>query len=312
MTSVIFPGQGSQFLGMTKDFYDNFKEFKDVFLEIEDSTKINLKKIIFNDNPNLLNTTKYTQISIFAASIGIYKTLESKYDFGLKIPKINFMLGHSLGEYSALAASKALSISQASILLQKRGELMNSAVTPNSTSMAALIGMNCENIEEIIKINNLDIEIANDNSPGQVVISGSDEVLQNSEKVFTSAGIKKFVKLNVSAAFHSKFMIEAQEKLNLEIDKVKFTDPICSIISNYDASVNSAAKNIIKNLKLQMSNRVRWTESILELEKNDENIIVEIGPGKVLSGLIKRISKKFDVISINNIEDLEKLNFYER
>ena len=306
MTSVIFPGQGSQFLGMTKDFYDNFIEFKNVFSEIEDSTKLNLKKIIFSDDPNLLNTTNFTQISIFAASIGIYKTLELNYDL---TKNISYMLGHSLGEYSALAASKSLSISQASILLQKRGELMNSAVTPNSTSMAALIGMNCEKIEEIIKKNNLDLEIANDNSPGQVVISGSDDVLQNSEKVFTSEGVKKFVKLNVSAAFHSKFMIEAQEKLNMEIDKVKFIDPICSIISNYNASVNSEAKNIIENLKLQMSNRVRWTESILKLEKNEENIIIEIGPGKVLSGLIKRISKNFDIISINNIEDLEKIKF---
>ncbi len=309
MTSVIFPGQGSQFLGMTKDFYDNFREFKNVFSEIEDSTKLNLKKIIFSDDSKLLNTTNYTQISIFAASIGIYKTLESNHDFSSKIPKIRFMLGHSLGEYSALAASKSLSISQASILLQKRGELMNSAVEPNATSMAALIGMNCAKIEEIIKKNNLDVEIANDNSPSQVVISGSDKALENSEKFFTSEGIKKFLKLNVSAAFHSKFMIEAQEKLNLEIDKLKFTDPICSIISNYDASVNSTAKNIIKNLKLQMSNRVRWTESILELERNQENIILEIGPGKVLSGLIKRMSKNFDIFSINNIEDLEKIKF---
>ncbi len=307
MTSVIFPGQGSQFLGMTKDFYDNFSEFKNVFSEIEDSTKLNLKKIIFSDDPKLLNTTNYTQISIFAASIGIYKTLELNHDFSSKIPNIRYMLGHSLGEYSALAASKSLSISQASILLKKRGELMNSAVTPNSTSMAALIGMNCVKIEEIIKKNNLDVEIANDNSPSQVVISGSEKALQNSEKFFISEGVKKFLKLNVSAAFHSKFMIEAQEKLNLEIDKVKFTDPICSIISNYDASVNSTSKNIIKNLKLQMSNRVRWTESILELERNQENIIVEIGPGKVLSGLIKRMAKNFDIISINNIEDLDKI-----
>ena len=188
---------------------------------------------------------------------------------------------------------------------------MNSAVEPNSTSMAALIGLNCDKIEDVIKKNNLEIEIANDNSPGQVVVSGLDKDIINSEKIFVSEGIKKFVKLNVSAAFHSKFMTDAQEKLNLEIDKVKFIDPICSIISNYDASVNATSKNIINNLKLQMSNRVRWTESILELEKNEENIIVEIGPGKVLSGLIKRISRNFDIISINNIEDLEKLNYYE-
>ena len=307
MTSVVFPGQGSQFPGMARDFYDNFREFKDVFLEIEDSTKINLEKIIFSENPELLNTTNFTQISIFAVSIGIYKTLESSFGFDFQNSNIKYMLGHSLGEYSAIAASKSLSISEVSLLLKKRGELMNSAVEPNTTSMAALIGLNCDKIEDVIKKNNLEIEIANDNSPGQVVVSGLDKDIINSEKIFVSDGIKKFVKLNVSAAFHSKFMTEAQEKLNLEIDKVKFIDPICSIISNYDASVNANSKKIINNLKLQMSNRVRWTESILELEKNEENIIIEIGPGKVLSGLIKRISRNFDIISINTIEDLEKI-----
>ena len=307
MTSIVFPGQGSQFPYMVKDFYDNFKEVKDVFLEIEDSAKINLEKIIFSDNPELLNTTNFTQLSIFAASLGIYKTLESNFGFDFHNKKIRFMLGHSLGEYSAIVASKSLSISEASILLKKRGELMNSAVKPNSTSMAALIGLNCYRVEEIIKNNNLEIEIANDNSPAQIVVSGLDQDIINSEKIFVSEGIKKFVKLNVSAAFHSRFMLEAQKKLNLEIEKVKFSDPACSIISNYDASINVASENIINNLKLQMSNRVRWTESILELEKNEENIIVEIGPGKVLSGLIKRISKNFDITSINNIEDLEKI-----
>ncbi len=305
MTSVIFPGQGSQFLGMAKDFFDNFKEAKNTFEEIEDSTNINLKKIIFGNDTTLLNLTNFTQISIFACSISIYKTLEANFDFE-KI-KISNMLGHSLGEYSALAASKCITVNQASTLLKIRGELMNSAIEPNTTSMAALIGMNCEEIEQIIKINNLDIEIANDNSPGQVVISGTNINIINSEDIFIKNGIKKFVKLNVSAAFHSKFMREAQSKLNIEIDKIKFEEPICSIISNYNASSNSSSLKIIENLKLQMSNRVRWTESILKIEQNGENKILEIGPGKVLSGLIKRISKKLDTISINNINDLEKL-----
>ena len=150
MTSVIFPGQGSQFPGMARDFYDNFREFKDVFLEIEDSTKINLDKIIFSENTELLNSTNFTQISIFAVSIGIYKTLESSLGFNFQNSNIKYMLGHSLGEYSALAASKSLSITAASLLLKKRGELMNSAVEPNSTSMAALIGLNCDKIEDII------------------------------------------------------------------------------------------------------------------------------------------------------------------
>ena len=152
MTSVIFPGQGSQFLGMAKDFYDNFIDFKDTFVEIEDSTSMDLKKVIYGDDSNLLNTTNFTQISIFAVSVGIYITLEKK--FGLDNSKINYMLGHSLGEYSALAASKSLTIAQAATLLKIRGELMNFAVAPNTTSMAALIGMSCNEIETIIKLSN--------------------------------------------------------------------------------------------------------------------------------------------------------------
>jgi len=305
MTSIIFPGQGSQFLGMAKDFFDNFTIAKDTITEIEDATNMDIKNIIFGNNDSLLNITNITQVSIFAASMSIYRTLEK--NFGFENLKINNMMGHSLGEYSALTASKSLKVSQASSLLKIRGELMNSAIEPNTTNMAALIGLNCEDIVRIIKNNNINVEIANDNSPLQVVISGLNNDIHESEKIFLSNGIKRFVKLNVSAAFHSKFMIEAENKLNLEIDKINFIDPICSIVSNYDASINISINQIIKNLKLQMSNRVRWTESIIKIEEKGENRIIEIGPGKVLSGLIKRITNKFDIISINNIEDLEQL-----
>ena len=305
MTSIIFPGQGSQFLGMTKDFFDNFKIAQDTITEIEDATSINIKKIIFGNDDNLLNITNFTQISVFAGSMSIYQTLEK--NFGFSNLNINNMLGHSLGEYSALAAAKSLTISQASSLLKIRGELMNSAIEPNTTNMAALIGLNCEEITRIIKNNNVNVEIANDNSPLQIVISGSNHDIENSEQIFLSNGIKKFVKLNVSAAFHSKFMIEAQKKLSFEIDKINFVDPFCAIVSNFDASINKSINKIIENLKLQMSNRVRWTESIKNIEEKGESQIIEIGPGKVLSGLIKRISNKFDIISINNIQDLEQL-----
>ncbi len=305
MTSIIFPGQGSQFLGMTKDFFDNFKIAQDTITEIEDATSISIKKIIFGNADNLLNITNFTQISIFAASMSIYQTLEK--NFGFSNLNINNMLGHSLGEYSALAAAKSLKISQASSLLKIRGELMNSAIEPNTTNMAALIGLNCEDIFSIIKNNNVNVEIANDNSPLQIVISGSNHDIENSEQIFLSNGVKKFVKLNVSAAFHSKFMIEAQKKLSFEIDKINFVDPSSAIVSNFDASINKSINKIIENLKLQMSNRVRWTESIKNIEEKGENQIIEIGPGKVLSGLIKRITNKFDIISINTIQDLEQL-----
>ncbi len=305
MTSIIFPGQGSQFLGMTKDFFDNFKIAQDTITEIEDATSISIKKIIFGNDDNLLNITNFTQISIFAGSMSIYQTLEK--NFGFSNLNINNMLGHSLGEYSALAAAKSLTISQASSLLKIRGELMNSAIEPNTTNMAALIGLNCEDIISIIKNNSVNVEIANDNSPLQIVISGSNHDIENSEQIFLSNGIKKFIKLNVSAAFHSKFMIEAQKKLSFEIDKINFVNPSCAIVSNFDASINKSINKIIENLKLQMSNRVRWTESIKNIEEKGESQIIEIGPGKVLSGLIKRISNKFDIISINNIQDLEQL-----
>ena len=305
MTSIIFPGQGSQFLGMAKDFFDNFTIAKDTITEIEDATNMDIKKIIFGNDDILLNITNFTQVSIFSASISIYRTLEK--NFGFENLNINNMLGHSLGEYSALTASKCLTVAQASFLLKTRGELMNSTIVPNTTTMAALIGFNCENIMRIIKNNNVNVEIANDNSPLQIVISGSNNDIDNSEQIFLSNGIKKFVKLNVSAAFHSKFMTEAQKKLSFEIDKINFIDPICPIVSNYDASINISSNNIIENLKLQMSNRVRWTESIIKIEEKGENQIIEIGPGKVLSGLIKRITNKFDIISINNIKDLEQL-----
>ena len=305
MTSIIFPGQGSQFLGMTKDFFDNFKIAQDTIAEIEDATSISIKKIIFGNDDNLLNITNFTQISIFAGSMSIYQTLEK--NFGFSNLNINNMLGHSLGEYSALAAAKSLTISQASSLLKIRGDLMNSAIEPNTTNMAALIGLNCEDIISIIKNNSVNVEIANDNSPLQIVISGSNHDIENSEQIFLSNGIKKFIKLNVSAAFHSKFMIEAQKKLSFEIDKINFVNPSCAIVSNFDASINKSINKIIENLKLQMSNRVRWTESIKNIEEKGESQIIEIGPGKVLSGLIKRISNKFDIISINNIQDLEQL-----
>tara|TARA_Y100001970_G_scaffold240702_1_gene303644 strand:- start:13470 stop:14402 length:933 start_codon:yes stop_codon:yes gene_type:complete len=306
MTTFVFPGQGSQYLGMAKDFFDNFDVAKDIFTEIEDTSKINLKKILFGNDVNLLNQTNFTQISIFCTSIIIFKTIDKL--FGLDKFNIKCMLGHSLGEYTALTASGSLNIAQTSYLLKLRGELMNTALEPNKSSMAALIGTDSETVEKIIKNNNIDVEIANDNSPIQVVVSGLKNQIDNSQDIFLSNGVKKFVVLNVSAAFHSKLMIEAQEIFKKEINKMNFNNSICPIVSNYDGLVNSEIETIVSNLKSQMANRVRWTESIISLEKLGENKVIEIGPGKVLSGLIKRISNNFDIITVNNINDIEKLN----
>ncbi len=303
MTSIVFPGQGSQTVGMVRDFYDNFKTAKLIFEEIEDYTEINLKDIIFDNVNNNLNLTQFTQISIFTASYIIYKIFCSEKN--IVNADINVMLGHSLGEYTALACCDKISLKDCSLILKKRGKLMNDAVTPNETGMAALIGKEAYIIQDIIDRNSLNIEIANDNSNIQIVISGNINELKKSEEIFINNGIKKFVILNVSAAFHSKYMLEAQKELSNDIENLMFKDNNIKIISNYDANVHSDNKTIKKNLQNQMANRVNWTQSIKKLEEIGEKTIIEIGPNKILSGLIKRISNNFDIVSINNISDVK-------
>ena len=302
MTSFVFPGQGSQTAGMAKDFHDNFELVRLIFEEVEDHTKINLKKIIFNENEKKLNLTKFTQISIFTASYSIFRTFCAETEQDHK--DFNVMMGHSLGEYTALACSNKISLKECSLILKKRGELMNNAVIPNQTGMAALIGKDSSTIQNIIDKNNLKIEIANDNSNIQIVISGKIDEIKKSKELFINNGIKKFIILNVSAAFHSKFMIKAQEELSQDIEKIVFKENNIKIITNFDASIHSDSLNIKNNLKNQMANKVNWTQSIKTLEGMGEKKIIEIGPNKVLSGLIKRISKSFDIISIDKISDL--------
>ena len=306
MTAIVFPGQGSQYLNMSMDFNDNFDVAKKVFQEIEDSTQINIRKIIAENPSDNLNQTKYTQISIFSASMAIYKSLLN--EVGNEIIKPNIFLGHSLGEYSALAAGNFINIADASILIKKRGELMHSSIKPNVSGMAAIIGKNAVFIDDLIKKNNLKLVIANDNSPMQVVVSGLIEDIISSERLFSENGVKRYVKLNVSAAFHSNFMNDAQRELINVIDKINFKNSNLPIISNYDSKINSNIESIIFALKNQMANRVRWTESIIKLEETDTTQIIEIGPGKILSGLIARITKKFDIKSIDKIEDLKKFD----
>ena len=186
---------------------------------------------------------------------------------------------------------------------------MNNAVPPNETGMAALIGKGSDSIQKIIDNHSLNLEIANDNSNIQIVISGNINEIKKSEKIFLNNGVKKFVILNVSAAFHSKYMLRAQEELSNDIENLIFKDNIIKIISNYDANVHNENKIIKINLQNQMANKVNWTQSIKRLENIGENKIIEIGPNKILSGLIKRISNNFDIISINNISDIWKYDY---
>ena len=184
---------------------------------------------------------------------------------------------------------------------------MHEAVEKNSTGMVALIGESSDYVSNIIKQNNIDLEIANDNSPIQVVLSGKIETIDSSKETFLENGIKKFIKLNVSSAFHSNFMKSAQSVLSNEIDNLNFLSNDINIISNFSAQISNNSDTIKQNLKNQMANRVRWTESITNIEKTGNMKLIEIGPGNVLSGLIKRISKSFVIKSINTISDLEKI-----
>ena len=304
MSVLVFPGQGSQYINMAMDFNENFSISKDIFLEIEESCKLNIRQIITENQQDKLNITNYTQIAIFSASMVIYKTLIDQIGEEKILPKI--VLGHSLGEYSALVAANVLSLSDASKLIKIRGELMHSAIKPNISGMAAIIGKEATQIEEIIQLNDLDLVIANDNSPMQVVVSGLNENINSAEHIFKSQGVKRFIKLNVSAAFHSNYMLEAQESLNNELDKITLSQSNISIISNYNALINNSLDTILTSLKNQMSNKVRWTESIKKLEETNLKEIIEIGPSKVLSGLISRITNKFDIKSVDKIIDLEK------
>ena len=307
MTTLIFPGQGSQFVGMAKDFCEEFAIARETFEIIENSVNIDLRDIIFNNKSDLLNITKYTQLAIFSTSMSIYNVLKNEINID-KI-SINYTLGHSLGEYSALTASKVISLEECSKLLKIRGELMQNAYKENMSGMAAVIGLNCINIEKIIADNNLQVEVANDNSPLQVVISGTKEDLLKAESIITENGAKKYIYLNVSSAFHSRLMKNAETMMKSFLNKVNFKDSSYFIISNFSAQESRDSKIIFNNLSKQMSNKVRWTESIKRLENLNENKIIEIGPGKVLSGLIKRISNKFTLFNVNSIDDL--YNFTE-
>ena len=306
MSAIVFPGQGSQYLSMAMDFNDCFTISKHIFSEIEDFTEIKIRKIISENQQDKLSQTNITQIAIFSASTVIFKTLINQIGFEIIKPEI--VLGHSLGEYSALVANNSLKLSDAAKLIKLRGELMHSAIEPNTSGMAAIIGKNANEIYDIITKNNLDLVIANDNSPMQVVVSGLLKNINDSESVFVKNGVKRYVKLNVSAAFHSKYMEEPQNKLIEEIKKISFFPSDIPIISNYDACINSNIDDIINSLKNQMANKVKWTESIKKLEETKISDIIEIGPGKVLSALILRITKKFDIKSIDKIKDLEKFN----
>ena len=306
MFSVLFPGQGSQSVGMAKDLYNNFDYVKVLFEEAEDTLNLSIKKIIFEGPPDILNQTENTQPAIFLVSFAIFNVIKNETSFD--ITKADYFAGHSLGEYSALACSNVINFRETIRLLKIRGNAMQNAVPKNEGGMVAVLGENIDKVQEIIQKNknNFNCFLANDNSNGQVVISGR---LIDLEK-FTIE-LKKFniknIKLPVSAPFHCMLMSPATKIMDKHLNDVEFSTPNNLIVSNVTAEPSSDPKKIKNLLIEQIEKPVRWRESIINMINLRCDKFIEIGPGKVLSGLVKRIDKNVKLISINNVEDLQNL-----
>jgi [acyl-carrier-protein] S-malonyltransferase len=310
MFSVIFPGQGSQLVGMGKDFYNKYSLVHDLFKEADDILGFSLSNLIFNGPKEDLDLTENTQPAIFLLSYSIFRVIEEEFNINLK--KANFFAGHSLGEYSALASAGALSFSDSLKILKIRGKAMQSAVPKGVGGMVAVLGSEIEIIENFISKNKNKYEcyIANDNSAGQIVLSGNIEDIDKMIIDLKSANIKN-IKLPVSAPFHCKLMNKATLIMNEEIAKLNFKEPRNILISNVTGKEISNSNELKNLLVKQIESRVRWRESVLLMIDKGVNQFIEIGPGKVLSGLIKRIDRNVKVSAINTEEDIKLININE-
>ena len=304
MFSVIFPGQGSQSLGMGKEFFDKFEHIKKLFKEADDVLNVPLSKFILDGPKDKLDLTVNTQPAIFLISFSIFHVI--KNEFNIDLHKAKYFAGHSLGEYSALSCANSLSFAETIQLLKKRGNAMQNAVPKDEGGMIAVLGSTVENIEEILnrKKSEFFIEIANDNSNGQIVLSGKNKDLEKLSDFLKEKNIKN-VKLAVSAPFHCNLMSKATEIMKIEIENTNFKDFKNILISNVTAN-EVLNKNDLKKLLIdQIENRVRWRESIIFMIEKGVQSFIEIGPGKVLSGLIKRIDKNVKIRAINSIDDIK-------
>ena len=307
MFSVIFPGQGSQSVGMANDLYQKFDVVKKLFNQADDILNYSLTKLIIDGSKENLDQTENTQPAIFLVSYSIFQL--AREEFSIDLNKAKFFAGHSLGEYTALAAAGSLGFADTLKLLRVRGKAMQEAVPRGQGGMIAVLGSNIEFIEKIIldNKNNYECFIANDNSNGQLVISGTIKNLDLLIVDLKKNNIKN-VKLAVSAPFHCKLMSNATKIMNSEIEKCDFKKPNITLISNVTSEEVKDSFLLKELLIKQIESRVRWRESVNYMIKNKINKFIEIGPGKVLSGLIKRIDKNVTTSSVNNEEDINKIN----
>jgi len=310
MFSVIFPGQGSQLVGMGKDLCNKHSLIQDLFKEADDTLGFSLSKIILSGPKEELDLTENTQPAIFLISYSIFRLIKEKFKIDLN--KADFFAGHSLGEYSALTSAGSLSFSDTLKILKIRGKAMQSSVPKGIGGMVAVLGSEIEIVENIINENKDKYEcyVANDNSLGQIVLSGKIEDLEKMTLDLKAANIKN-IKLPVSAPFHCKLMNKATLVMSEEIAKLNFKEPSNILISNVTGKEISNSNELKDLLVKQIESRVRWRESISLMIEKGVTQFIEIGPGKVLSGLVKRIDRNVKVGAINTEEDIKLININE-
>jgi [acyl-carrier-protein] S-malonyltransferase len=306
MFSVIFPGQGSQIVGMGKEFHDKFDLVKNLFKEADDTLNFPISKLILEGPKEELDLTANTQPAIFLISYSIFSIVTK--EFNIDLNKAKYFAGHSLGEYSALSCAGYLSFSDTLKILRIRGDAMQNSVPKGQGGMVAVLGSTVEVIEKILKENedSLNAHIANDNSEGQIVLSGKIDDLDKLIKILKENTIKN-IKLPVSAPFHCNLMNKATNIMRDALDKLNFDQGKNKLISNVTANEISDANELKDLLIKQIENRVRWREGVINMINNEVNHFIEIGPGKVLSGLVKRINREVKIDTLNNQGDIEGL-----
>ena len=307
MSALLFPGQGSQTIGMGSEFYKNFDLVKKIFKQADDNLNYPISKIILEGPEDQLQLTQNTQPAILTVSYSIFSVLKNEFDINFK--SFKYFAGHSLGEYSALVCSEALNFSDALYLLHERGKAMQAAVPVGEGSMIAVLGLKTEQIIEWIKSRkdkNGICEIANDNAEGQVIVSGDKDSIKLLQNTLKENKIKT-IPLKVSAPFHCSLMKPAADNMKDKIDKTKFINPLYKVVNNVTANPETNIENIKSLLVKQIFSTVRWRESILNISSNGVKNFIELGPGKVLSGMVKRTIKEANCFSINSITDIKNL-----